>query len=238
MQKTGKKRYDIGKLWRGRKQPAKTRLKRSLAIKGLFEKGNWKPWNKGKRLSLLHRKRLRKSNILAYKNKNLRKKVGKAVRKAFLNEEIIAKIDRSVTSYYREHPRMKKKQAEKAMNYFKKNPAAFAKFLKAGKNPLTRHIKTKQGFLVRSDGERKIANWLFDRKISAFYEVKTLFLDGFFCTPDFWLPKFKTYIEFYGGYPGSWKKKVLKNKLYIKYKLKVISITPSELRELKELKRL
>lgn len=237
MKKVGKKRYDIGKLWRGKEQPLRARLKRSLAIKRKWQEGSWKPWNKGKKLSLAHRKRLRKSNILAYKNKALRKKVGRAVRKAFLDENIRKKIDRSVTLYYQEHLLAKREQAEKAMNYFRKNPDAFDRFLKAGRNPLKKHLKTKQGFLVRSKGEQKIANFLFDRKISAFYESKTLFLDGFFCTPDFWLPKFKTYIEFYGGYPGSWKKKVIKNKLYKKYNLKVIGITPSELRELRELKR-
>jgi hypothetical protein len=65
-----------------------------------------------------------------------------------------------------------------------------------------------------------------------------LFLGGYLCTPDFQLTKSKIYIEFYGGYPGSWKKKVVKNKLYKKYKIPVISITPSELRDLdEELKR-
>ena len=39
------------------------------------------------------------------------------------------------------------------------------------------------------------------------------------------------FIEFYGGYYKAWKRKVLKNKLYKKYKIPVIVITPAELGE-------
>jgi DNA helicase-4 len=231
-------RFDIGKFWKNKHQPLKTRKKRSEKIKQLFLGGKWKPWNAGKHLSEEHKLHLKRSNIITYKSKKLRKKVGKSVRKAFSNENIRKKIDRGVTAYYREHPNMKKEQAKKAMDYFKKNPKAFKKFLKAGKNPLKKHIKTKQGELVRSKGEQAIANWLKDNKIPYQYESKTLFLDGYFCTPDFWMPKQKAYIEFYGGYPGSWKKKVIKNKLYKRYKLNVISITPSELSNLDKAIRL
>ena len=130
---------------------------------------------------------------------------------------------------------MRKKQVEKAMNYFHKNPKAYEKFLEAGKNPLKKHLKTKQGSLVRSKGERKIADFLYENGIPAEYESKTFFLDGHFCTPDFYLPEHKVYIEFYGGYPGSWKKKVIKNRLYKKFKIPYITVTPSDLKELKEL---
>jgi len=232
-----KKRFPIGKFWKGRKQPVSVRKKRSIKIKELWLEGKWKPWNKEKHLSSSHKKKLKLSNIHTYKNKNLRKKVGNAVRKAFLNEDIRKKIDKAVTLYYREHKEARKERAERVTSYFKKNPKAFEKFLKAGKNPLKKHLKTKSGFLVRSKGEKAIADWLFSHNIKAYYESQTLFLEGYLCTPDFWLPKQKTYIEFYGGYPGSWKKKVIKNKLYKKYEIPVISITPSELEDLdKELK--
>jgi len=58
------------------------------------------------------------------------------------------------------------------------------------------------------------------------------------CVPDFYLPKYNThnmtYIEFYGGYPKAWKKKVLKNRLYKAHKIPYIFITPAELRDLQE----
>ena len=36
----------------------------------------------------------------------------------------------------------------------------------------------------------------------------------------------------YLGFPGSWKKKVIKNKLYRKYSVPVIAVTPAELKNL------
>ncbi len=39
-------------------------------------------------------------------------------------------------------------------------------------------------------------------------------------------------MEFYGGYPKSWKKKVLKNKIYRAHKIPVLAITPAELEDL------
>jgi hypothetical protein len=192
----------------------------------------------GKKLQRLLRqnKKLRTKRILqiniAYKNPEYHKKLSRIKKKFYKSPEERQKIDRIITDYYREHPNMRKAQAQKAINYFKKNPKAFQKFLKAGKNPLRKHLRTKQGELVRSKGEKQIADWLYKNKIPYKYEGKTLFLDGYFCTPDFQLLKQKAYIEFYGGYPGSWKKKVLKNKLYKKHKLGVISITPGELENL------
>jgi len=225
-------RYDIGKFWKNKKQPSKTREKRSLKIRQMFLSGKWKPWNAGKHLSKAHKLKLRESNIKTYSDKNVRLKVGREVHKAFADSSIRKKIDRGVTGYYREHPNMKKAQAKKAVDYFRHHPEAFQKFMEAGKNPLRRHIKTIQGELVRSKGEQQIADFLYKNKIPYLYEQKSIFLDGHLCTPDFWLPKSKSYIEFYGGYPGSWKKKVLKNKLYKKYKLKVNGVTPSELKNL------
>jgi hypothetical protein len=185
----------------------------------------------------LRTKRIRQINI-AYKNPEYRKKLSRIKKKFYKNPEERQKIDRIITEYYREHPNMRKELAQRAINYFKNNPKAFQKFLKAGKNPLRKHLNTKQGELVRSKGEKAIADYLYKNKIAYKYEGKTLSLGDYLCTPDFLLLKQKIYIEFYGGYPGSWKKKVLKNKLYPKYKIPVISITPSELEDLdKDLKR-
>ena len=95
--------FRIGGLWKGKRQPLDVRKKRSARIKELWLSGKWKPWNKGIKLSEKHKDKLRASNLLAYRSGSLRKKVGKAVRKAFLNAGIRRKIDRSVTRYYREH---------------------------------------------------------------------------------------------------------------------------------------
>jgi hypothetical protein len=212
MKKQRKKRFDIGSLYRGKKQPVSALIKRSKKIKQKFKKGEWKPWNSGKKLSKEHKQKLKESNIKTWKNISLRKKV-----------------DRIVTRWWREHPNVKKRVSEKIKKYYIENPKAFEKFLSGGKNPFKKKIKTKFGYKVRSKGEKEIADFLFDSKINAIYEKYTLFLDDWLCTPDFYLPKFNVFIEFYGGHPSSWKKKVIKNKIYKKCNLPFIAITPSEL---------
>ncbi|MFH1500428.1 MAG: hypothetical protein ABIE22_00600 [archaeon] len=104
--------------------------------------------------------------------------------------------------------------------------------MEAGKNfsKLTR--KTKFKWKVRSIGEQTIANFLYDRKIRASYESYTLHLEAWLCTPDFYLEEQNVFIEYYGGHPKAWKKKVEKNKLYSKFKIPCIFITPAELRDL------
>ncbi|PIU76154.1 hypothetical protein COS75_00495 [Candidatus Pacearchaeota archaeon CG06_land_8_20_14_3_00_35_12] len=212
-----KKRFDIGKFWKGRKQPAKTRMKRSRAIKKMLKAGKFKIWNKGKHLSARHKEKLRISNLKTYESMILRQK-----------------IDRIMTAWWREHPNIRKEVSEKAKRMFISHPERFKKFMKNGKNPFSAKIRTKNGFFVRSKGEKEIANFLFENEIKAEYESKTLIFEkeGQICVPDFWLPRYKIYIEFYGGYPGAWKKKVMKNKLYKKYKIPCIFITPNELRNL------
>lgn len=196
----------------------------------------------GKKLQRLLKaeKRLRRKRInainKAYENPEYGKKLSRIKKEFFKNINKRKLIDRVISKWWREHPGIKKIYSEKAKEYFRKNPKAFEKFLKAGKNPLKKHIRTRQGEKVRSQGEKQIADWLYKNNISYEYESKTLLLDGYLCVPDFWLEKSRKYIEFYGGYPGSWKKKVLKNKLYRKHHIPVIAITPGELRALDELK--
>jgi len=55
---------------------------------------------------------------------------------------------------------------------------------------------------------------------------------GNICTPNFYIPQWNIFIEFYGGYPAAWKKKVLKNKIYSRHKIPVLAITPAELNNL------
>jgi hypothetical protein len=150
------------------------------------------------------------------------------------NPEAIRKIDLEMTKWWREHRNIKKERSVVAKKLFIEHPEKFEKFLKYGNNPSLPQFKTKQHFLVRSKGEQQIANFLHDNKIQSQYEAKTLIFEkeGIICIPDFYLPKYKTYIEFYGGFPKAWKKKVLKNRLYKKYKIPCIFITPAELRNL------
>ncbi len=164
-----------------------------------------------------------------------RKKISKIIKENYRkNPELIAKVDRAVTQWWEEHPNIRKERSEEMRNLFIKNPDKFKGFMKFGNNSADTIFKTKQKFNVRSRGEQQIADFLWRNKIKAFYEAKPLTFEkeGQICVPDFWLPKYKTYIEYYGGHPKSWKKKVMKNKLYKKYNISCIFITPTELRDL------
>jgi len=164
-----------------------------------------------------------------------RKKMKKLMKKYYKEHpEMVKKIDRIITDWWKEHPNARKQIRIKSRKLFMEHPEKFRRFLSYGKNPALPRFKTKQRFIVKSRGEQEIANFLYEKKIKSLYETKTLFFEkeGMICVPDFYLPKYKTYIEFYGGHPLAWKKKVMKNKLYRKYKIPCIFITPAELRNL------
>jgi hypothetical protein len=176
---------------------------------------------------------LNKKRILginnAYKNPEYKAKLKRIMKITYQNPELRKRIDLAVTKWYKEHPNIAKRNSRRLKQYFLKHHDEFLKNFENGKNnPFTPKISSKLG-KVRSKGEKQIADFLYKNNILARYESKDLILDGVVCVPDFYLRDYKTYIEFYGGYPGSRKKKILKNKLYKKHHVKVISITPSEL---------
>jgi hypothetical protein len=197
------------------------------------------PLNKKKR-SLSKKKYYADSgNLEKYRNiwraSSFRKKISSSLKRYYKeNPKAIQKIDRVVTKWWKEHPNLRKEKGEAVRKIFIDNPERLKQFLKYGKNPSKPHLKTKQGFLVRSKGEQKIADFLYENKITSLYESRTLIFkkEGQICVPDFYLPSDKIYIEYYGGFPKSWKKKVMKNKLYKKYKIPCVFITPRELRDL------
>lgn len=162
-----------------------------------------------------------------------RKEASLRMKKVYMERpEIREKIDIGMTSWWQGHGNVKIVYAIRATLQLLSDPLHYKKFLKGGKNPEERAISTLYGFLARSFGEKEIAEFLYFKKIIAEYETITLYLEGWICTPDFWLPKYKIFIEFYGGFPGSRRKKIIKNKLYRKYGIPCIFITPSELRNL------
>ena len=227
-----KKKYNIGNFWKGKKQPLSVVKKKSAAIKKLYASGKWKPWNTGKKWTLKVRKKIKASSIKTWSDKKLRKRHSLLKKKQYKLYDLEKKIDRTLTNWWKEHPNIKKEYSERMKKYYAKNPALFEKFMSGGRNFSKLLHRTKFGYKVRSKSEKKVADYLFDNKINALYESKVLRLDGWLCVPDFYIPSFKVYIEYYGGYPGTYKKKVVKNRLYKKYKIPVIAITPSELKRL------
>jgi hypothetical protein len=233
---------------KGKRKSAKIRRKLSLSVKKYFS--NPKILEKARKIwySPAYRKKLSLSKKKYYSNSKAREKTSRALKRYFSNprarekhRKLLStlafreKVDRAMTSWWKEHPYIRKEMSIRAKNLFMKNPKKFENFMKYGNNPSVLHLKTKQGFLVRSQGEQDIANFLHDNKIQPQYESKILIFreEGQICVPDFYLPKYKIYLEFYGGHPMAWKKKVLKNKLYRKHKVPCIFITPTELRNLK-----
>ena len=99
--------------------------------------------------------------------------------------------------------------------------------------------KTFRGERVRSKGEKQIADCLYQHGIKYRYEPKLL-VGGWFskkkpCMPDFYLPKYNVYIEYWGlakksaAYRHNMKKKM---KQYQSGRVKVISIYPKDIRDL------
>jgi len=167
-----------------------------------------------------------------------RKRISQVKKAQFIkNPKLAREIDKRVTEWWKDNPQARKRHSKRIRQFFINNPEAFREFMKHGKNPLKPHLKTSQGFIVRSKGEKQIANFLEKNKIPSLYEsiilpITTPPFNGNICTPDFYIPQWNIFIEFYGGYPAAWKKKVLKNKLYKAHKIPVLAITPAELEDM------
>lgn len=192
-------------------------------------------WPKGQKHTKATKEKQSKAGFKRYSNPEARKRMSEIKLKQYRdNPKLIQKIDRVITAWWKEHQHVRKQRSEQVKQFFIKHPEKFKKFLSYGKNSSHIHLKTKQGYMVRSKGEKTIADFLHNNKIKSSYEQYTLLFpkEGQLCTPDFHLPKYKCFIEYYGGHPKSWKKKVMKNKLYKKHKIPCIFITPTELRNL------
>ena len=63
---------------------------------------------------------------------------------------------------------------------------------------LNKTIPTSDGRLVQSDGERIIAEFLSAHDIAYRYDERLQIVDGYAIRPDFYLPEFDLYIEYWG----------------------------------------
>ena len=84
--------------------------------------------------------------------------------------------------------------------------------------------RTSDGHYVRSRAELVIANWLFVEGIAHAYEKRVPIKEDIYC--DFYIPKGKVYIEFWGLEDDETylKRKEKKIELYKKYNLNLIEI--------------
>ena len=211
--------------------PAEIRKKISEKAKKRYE--TREIWNKCKKWSKEVRKRISEGKKKAFqKNPELLKKMSRISKERWKNPAFRKLIDRKCTEFWRNHPYLKKKYSRKFRGYYKTHPEALKALLSYGQKSTKHYLKTKQNFKVKSRGERRIANFLHDNRILCLYESIPLMFKEVICIPDFYLPQYNLFIEFYGGHPKSWKRKVKKNRLYKKYKIPVIGITPAELNNL------
>lgn len=94
---------------------------------------------------------------------------------------------------------------------------------------LNKTITAKAGTLVQSDGERRIADWLAAHNIAYRYDERFRILSGHAVRPDFYLPEFDVYIEYWGMDTADYKIGMLKKQqLYQQEGKRLISIHPAD----------
>jgi len=63
---------------------------------------------------------------------------------------------------------------------------------------LHKTIEARDGTLVQSDGERRIAEWLAANHITYRYDNRFRIIKGYAIRPDFYLPELDLYLEYWG----------------------------------------
>lgn len=92
-----------------------------------------------------------------------------------------------------------------------------------------KHIRTLDGTLVQSDGERRIIEWLTDHGIAYRYDGRLRIIEGFQIRPDFYLPEYDIYIEYWGMDTPRYKAGMyLKQDLYQHAGKRLVSLYPAD----------
>lgn len=94
---------------------------------------------------------------------------------------------------------------------------------------LQKNIRAKDGTWVQSDGERLICDILQAGQIRYRYDERFRILDGYAIRPDFYLPEFDVYIEYWGLDTADYKIGMLKKQqLYQQQGKRLISLYPDD----------
>lgn len=94
---------------------------------------------------------------------------------------------------------------------------------------LQKNIRAKDGTWVQSDGERMICNVLDAEQIRYRYDERFRILDGYAIRPDFYLPEFDVYIEYWGMDTADYKIGMLKKQqIYQQQGKRLISVYPDD----------
>lgn len=94
---------------------------------------------------------------------------------------------------------------------------------------LQKNIRAKDGSWVQSGGERLVCEALAAEGIGYRYDERFRILDGYAIRPDFYLPEFDVYIEYWGMDTADYKIGMLKKQqLYQQQGKKLISLYPAD----------
>lgn len=94
-------------------------------------------------------------------------------------------------------------------------------------------VLTADRTVVQSKGERQIADWLSAHGIEYRYDDKFQIIQGFAVRPDFYLPRYDLYIEYWGLDTTDYKiGMLLKQKLYQQEGKKLASLYPADVPDL------
>ena len=95
---------------------------------------------------------------------------------------------------------------------------------------INKTIEARDGTLVQSEGERRIAEWLTAHGLAYRYDAKYRIIGEFQIRPDFYLPEVDVYIEYWGMDTPQYKMSMYKKQtLYQQEGKRLISIYPKDL---------
>ncbi len=98
---------------------------------------------------------------------------------------------------------------------------------------LNKTIEARDGTVVQSDGERRIAEWLTAHGLVYRYDAKYRIIGEFQIRPDFYLPELDVYIEYWGLDTPQYKMSMYKKQtLYQQEGKRLISVYPADLSRL------
>jgi len=101
---------------------------------------------------------------------------------------------------------------------------------------LNKTIEARDGTVVQSEGERRIAEWLTTHGLAYRYDAKFRIIGEFQIRPDFYLPELDVYIEYWGLDTPQYKMSMYKKQtLYQQEGKRLLSVYPCDLAVLDDL---
>ena len=95
---------------------------------------------------------------------------------------------------------------------------------------INKTIEARDGTVVQSEGERRIAEWLTHHGLAYRYDAKFRIIGEFQIRPDFYLPELDVYIEYWGLDTPQYKMSMYKKQtLYQQEGKRLISVYPKDL---------